>query len=368
MKRLLTTTLVGLIVGIPGIAGVGISVASASVVPLTWAAPAPINFGTALGAAQLDASSSVPGMFSYSPAVGAVLQPGITSLTATFTPSDPTNYAAGSVRTQIAVGFPEACVTTPVNGALTVASGQSICVSTGGEVTGPVTVVPGGALWVSGGVIDGRLRSHGALGLTLCGSTVGGPVTITGSTGPVLFGGPDCEANTFASSVSITNNAGGVGFDDNAVGGRLRIADNSGGVQYSAGPIPVTLTATTTHTPVGNYSVGADMDITVSVTVADGAGVVDPATGAVNLVFDQNGVNGTISTPFINPGAPPPTAVSCSGAVAAPNGVGQLGCSENNGPPTSFSASQDLVPGETIGTVTFAEPGFATTSVPVFFD
>ena len=34
---------------------------------LTWAAPAPITFGTALTSTQLDATASVPGRFSYSP-------------------------------------------------------------------------------------------------------------------------------------------------------------------------------------------------------------------------------------------------------------------------------------------------------------
>ena len=38
---------------------------------LTWANPADITYGTALGAAQLDASASVPGSFVYTPGRGA---------------------------------------------------------------------------------------------------------------------------------------------------------------------------------------------------------------------------------------------------------------------------------------------------------
>ena len=37
---------------------------------ITWANPADITYGTALGAIQLDATASVPGTFTYTPALG----------------------------------------------------------------------------------------------------------------------------------------------------------------------------------------------------------------------------------------------------------------------------------------------------------
>ena len=43
---------------------------------ITWASPAPITYGTALGPAQLDATASVPGSFAYTPAAGVVLHAG----------------------------------------------------------------------------------------------------------------------------------------------------------------------------------------------------------------------------------------------------------------------------------------------------
>jgi hypothetical protein len=43
---------------------------------VTWADPAAIVSGTALGAAQLDATADVPGTFAYSPAAGTVLGAG----------------------------------------------------------------------------------------------------------------------------------------------------------------------------------------------------------------------------------------------------------------------------------------------------
>ncbi len=59
---------------------------------VTWAAPAPITYGTALSATQLNATASVPGSFAYTPAAGAILNAGTQTLSVTFTPTDTTNY------------------------------------------------------------------------------------------------------------------------------------------------------------------------------------------------------------------------------------------------------------------------------------
>jgi hypothetical protein len=67
---------------------------------LTWSNPADVVSGTALGPAQLDATASVPGAISYSPPAGSVLAGvGPQVLTASFTPSDATDYlpATGQV-------------------------------------------------------------------------------------------------------------------------------------------------------------------------------------------------------------------------------------------------------------------------------
>jgi uncharacterized repeat protein (TIGR03803 family) len=60
---------------------------------ITWTNPAAITYGTPLGSAQLNASASVPGVFSYSPAAGTVLGVGSQTLNTTFTPTDAVNYA-----------------------------------------------------------------------------------------------------------------------------------------------------------------------------------------------------------------------------------------------------------------------------------
>ncbi len=62
--------------------------------PVTWANPAGITYGTALGAVQLDAKSSVPGSFAYTPGPGTVLSAGAGEvLSVTFTPADTVDYS-----------------------------------------------------------------------------------------------------------------------------------------------------------------------------------------------------------------------------------------------------------------------------------
>ena len=58
---------------------------------ITWPTPAAITYGTALGASQLDATTTVAGTFSYSPASG-ILTAGSHTLTVTFAPTNTTVY------------------------------------------------------------------------------------------------------------------------------------------------------------------------------------------------------------------------------------------------------------------------------------
>ncbi len=60
---------------------------------VTWSVPADITYGTALSATQLNATSSVPGDFVYSPPAGTQLNAGpAQTLSVTFTPADTTAY------------------------------------------------------------------------------------------------------------------------------------------------------------------------------------------------------------------------------------------------------------------------------------
>ncbi len=70
---------------------------------ITWNSPAPIIYGTALGADQLNAQASVPGAFAYSSTNGTVLNTGTNTLTAVFTPTDLVAYSIATKSLSIVV-------------------------------------------------------------------------------------------------------------------------------------------------------------------------------------------------------------------------------------------------------------------------
>lgn len=132
-----------------GSSGIGqVSIQSATPV-ITWPEPAAIVYGTPLGGAQLNATSSVAGAFTYAPAVGAVLNAGTgQALSATFTPADTANYSGASVTTTIDVGKAAPTVTVTggsvtYDGASHVATGSVTGI--GGVTLGPLTFTYNGA-------------------------------------------------------------------------------------------------------------------------------------------------------------------------------------------------------------------------------
>ncbi len=68
-----------------------------------WLTPAPITYGTPLSNLQLDATSSVPGTFTYTPKSGAILTAGIQMLSVVFTPTDTTDYGSVTQTVQLLV-------------------------------------------------------------------------------------------------------------------------------------------------------------------------------------------------------------------------------------------------------------------------
>jgi sugar lactone lactonase YvrE len=59
-----------------------------AVTVVTWPAPAGITYGTALSAAQLNATANVSGTFAYTPSAGTILTAGAQTLSVTFTPTN----------------------------------------------------------------------------------------------------------------------------------------------------------------------------------------------------------------------------------------------------------------------------------------
>ncbi|MDJ0386269.1 hypothetical protein [Streptomyces sp. G-G2] len=75
-----------------------------------------------------------------------------------------------------------------------------------------MTVRPGGALALAGSSVTGPVSSEGALAVTVCHSLLTGPVSVRGSSGPVVMGdgSPVCGGSTFTGPLSLESNTGGV--------------------------------------------------------------------------------------------------------------------------------------------------------------
>jgi Tol biopolymer transport system component len=162
--------------------------------------------------------ASPAGEYPITCSVGSLSAPGYTFA----------SFVAGTLK----VEYSRPCSTGPSAGPLHVAAGEAICI--GGAHTGPVTVAPGGSLDVEGGRITGSVVANGAAAARICGATITGPLTITGSTGPVLVGGEGCAPNTVVGPVRVTDNTGGVEVSGNRVVGPLRVTGNSAPV-HAAG-------------------------------------------------------------------------------------------------------------------------------------
>jgi polygalacturonase len=117
---------------------------------ITWPQPAAITYGTPLGSAQLNATTSVPGSFAYAPAAGTVLNAGANqSLSVVFTPSDPADYNAAVAANTITVNKANVLITLsdlsqPYDGqpktvvATTDPAGLAVDITYAGNSTGPV--------------------------------------------------------------------------------------------------------------------------------------------------------------------------------------------------------------------------------------
>lgn len=94
---------------------------------ITWPAPAAVQLGAALGTAQLDATASVPGSFTYTPGAGTVLPAGADTVKAVFAPTDSFDYSGATASQTVTVINGNA--TAQVSAPATVGAGQNSSVT-----------------------------------------------------------------------------------------------------------------------------------------------------------------------------------------------------------------------------------------------
>src|SRR5262249_37309764 len=98
--------------------------------------------------------------------------------------------------------IPPPCSTSGSTGGLTIAPTQAVCLGAGATQTGPITIQPGGTLYLDGATVTGRITASGPGYMHVCGSRITGSLSVSGSTGIVVVGG-DAATGTCAGN-SIT--------------------------------------------------------------------------------------------------------------------------------------------------------------------
>jgi hypothetical protein len=332
---------------------------------ITWAGPADIVYGTALGAAQLDATADVPGTFSYGPGAGAVLGAGSHTLSATFTPADTADYTTATA--SVALTVAKATLTVTADGAARIygvanpafTAGYSGFVNGEDLASSGVTGSPGLSTDATPASLPGTYPITAAQG-TLAAANyafafVGGtltvnPDTLTGSgqniTTPVgaPFAGDvatfsDDNPNALAGDFTATITWG----DGQTSAGAVRAAGGgfavSGGHTYtSPGPFTLTVqlqaTGVTPATFDGSAAVGSDAvipgtggneSLVLTRTAGGGAGAVTYAldgaapvslSGVTSFTFDGGAGDDTLTVGYDN--GPP----LLSGGIAFDGGAG----------------------------------------------
>jgi hypothetical protein len=226
---------------------------------ITFNPPTPTSalFGSTLTLSATGGGSGNPVVFS----LDATSTPGACSLSGTndsvviFTGSgscvidanqagNNTYFAAPEVTVTISVTYSEPCLSLSGYHGLSVPSGQAICISSGAVVDGSINVQSGGSLDIEGAAVYGSINSNGAGVVRICGSKISGSLTVSSTTGPVIIGdeGIGCSGNTINGPVSITNNTGGVTFDDNTVNGPVTITGSSPFLAFIGNTVTGTVT------------------------------------------------------------------------------------------------------------------------------
>jgi hypothetical protein len=284
---------------------------------LTWATPSAITFGTALSATQLNATGSVAGAFAYSPASGTTPSVGTQTLSATFTPTDTTNYnsASASVTLNVIVavpGSPTAITATTANGEATVTftapsftgsaaiSGYTIrATATDGST---VTVNATGSPAKVTGLTPGKSYRFTVIANNSAGSsgssTTSDALTISLVNQTITFAAPADRASNSGSFTLAATATSGLPVTFTVVSGPALLTGNVLDLTGTAGTVKIRASQ------AGNTTYAAAPAVEVSFAVTAGSAqvvlssVVNPATqkseGTLGVVLTGNSRSGVL--------------------------------------------------------------------------
>jgi len=119
---------------------------------ITWATPAPITQGTALSAAQLNATAPLQGAFIYDPAVGTVLPAGAQPLKVIFIPFDSSNYLGTTATVALTVNkIPQTVTFPPITEAPSI--GNPLPLKATSDTGRPITYAATGPCRIEGSTV-----------------------------------------------------------------------------------------------------------------------------------------------------------------------------------------------------------------------
>lgn len=257
---------------------------------ITWAAPAAITYGTALGAAQLDATANVPGTFIYSPAAGAALNAGAQTLSVTFTPTDGTDYNTATQTVSLMVNpAPQTVAVTPAS--QTVQLGQAANFTASGSSTGYTWTGATGTgasatqTWGAVGTYTVVVQAP-ASGNYAASNTATATVTVTLKQQTVTIT-PNAPTLTAGQSVTLTASGGQNGY---TWGG---VISGSGPTQSPSFPNVGTYTVTAFSAAGNNYAQSNTASAVITVNAAGQTVSITPTNPSVqagqSLTFTASG-------------------------------------------------------------------------------
>ena len=290
---------------------------------IVWSTPAPITYGTALSATQLDATANtgngaggqinVAGTFNYSPALGTILTAGSKTLNVTFTPADTSNYTTttGSVTLTVNKAMPAITWATPaavnVGTALSATQLNATANTPGTFVYSPVA---GTVMSTTGNV---TLSTTFTPTDTTDYTSATASVTLTVNPGPATMASPSPGSTLTSASTTFTWNAA----SGSVTGYGLNVGTSLGGADLF-NTYPLSGTSATLSLPTKGAAIYVRLwtvfngttflynDYTYTEFTQSASAITSPASGSTltsaSTTFTWNAASGSVTGYGLNVG------------------------------------------------------------------
>jgi hypothetical protein len=289
---------------------------------IQWTTPAPIPYGTALSATQLDATDTTAGAFTYTPALGTVLGAGKQTLSVVFTPADTTDYSTETATVTLTVNQAAPVITWAPPTAITYGtplSGVQLDATAGG-LAGTFSYTPAAGTVPAAGMqtlsatfspADSTDYSSPTATVQLTVSKATPTLTVSTSGSPSNYG----TAVTFTATAS-TGPTGTVTFYDgsNAIG--------AGKLNGTATSLTISTLAVGEHTITASWPGNNNLNSVTSVPLTQTVNVTETSTTVVSV--PNPGIAGTTETITATVKVIAGTATT-SGSVTFTDGTTNLG-------------------------------------------